>query len=490
VSQVRILPGAQHHPSNTLDPSDPITSLTTALEPKRASCASRGGSRRFFASHLVWSEPVGKRNRKSDAGRGSRPGGPFGPPDSGGEDLPPVARARHAVLGVLRGARTVRPDWVDAAARLEGESGDADWPAVLAGVFEELGDDIVGHAWQRGWMPREVLSAVRKKRDAEVARAGAVMMRGQLARYPEARLSDRWIVHREELAAQVRSEGAAEACEGLGRWERIELWAAMLEALELIDAMPEIPRVEPLPGSPVIAHRLGVAESSRTYERIRALLAKAESTESDAEAEAFTAKAQQLIARHSIDEALLDEAGRRREPEALRVVIERPYEQPKAELLAQIADANHCRPVYWAAGGFTTLIGDRGDLRSVELLYSSLLVQATGAMTRAGSLADRSGKSATRSFRQSFLASFAWRIGERLHESAADTAREVSEETGTDLVPVMRGRDERVDARTDELFPKLVRGRAVRVTNYEGHVAGRAAADAARLTTGDPIARG
>jgi hypothetical protein len=65
----------------------------------------------------------------------------------------------------------------------------------------------------------------------------------------------------------------------------------------------------------------------------------------------------------------------------------------------------------------------------------------------------------------------------------------VTEETGTDLVPVMRQRDERVDAKTSELFPRLTAGRSTRITNYEGHVAGLAAADAARLTAGEPIAR-
>ncbi|MEU6858470.1 DUF2786 domain-containing protein [Glycomyces sp. NPDC046736] len=404
------------------------------------------------------------------------------------EELPPLGRARYAVLEVLnRGSQT---DWVDAAAALEGLSDASDWPQVLARVFTELGDDAIGHAWKLGWMPREVLSAVRKALTAEAVRACAAMMRGQLERYSDTELSDRWIVHREELAGQTSAKNLAEAARGLGRWDRIALWALVLEVLDLIDEMPQIPRVEPLPGSPMIAHRLGVAESSRTYERIRALLAKAESTDSDAEAEAFTAKAQQLIARHSINEALLSSTEqRKREPETLRIIIERPYEKPKSELLAQIADANHCRPVYWAAGGFTTLVGDRSDLQSVELLYNSLLVQATAAMTRAGSLADRAGKSATRAFRQSFLASFAWRIGERLRESAAETAREFSEATGTDLVPVMRVRDERVDAKTHELFPKLVRGRSTRITNYEGHVAGLAAADAARLTTGDPITK-
>jgi len=404
--------------------------------------------------------------------------------------LPPEGRARYAVLGVLQQAQRARIDWVDAASDLEAASDDPGWPAALAHVFDELGGDAALRAWEWGWMPREALSALRKSLSAEAVQAGAVIMRGQLAQYRDHQLSDRWKVHREELAAIVSDAGVVNASTGLGRWDRIVLWGAVLEALDYLGALPKIPRVEPLPGDLLIGHGLGVAESSRVYEKIRALLAKAESTDSDAEAEAFTAKAQQLIARHSINEALLSEAGQgKREPEALRVIIERPYEQPKSELLAQIADANHCRSVYWPDGGFTTLIGDRADLRSVELLFNSLLVQATSAMTRVGSISAKRGKSQTRSFRQSFLASFAMRIGERLRESAEDTAREYTEATGTDLVPVMRQRDERVDARTTELFPRLKFGRSTRITNYEGHIAGLAAADAARLTAPEPITR-
>jgi hypothetical protein len=137
--------------------------------------------------------------------------------------------------------------------------------------------------------------------------------------------------------------------------------------------------------------------------------------------------------------------------------------------------------VYTPAAGFATVVGESMSLRSVELLYNSLLVQATSAMTRAGAKRDRSGRSRTRSFRQSFLASFAVRIGERLAESAEETVREVAEETGTDLVPVMRLQREAVDAKTEELFPNLTMRASTRISDYEGHVAGRAAADRARL---------
>jgi len=410
--------------------------------------------------------------------------------------LPLDARARHAVLGALQEPEcdcgACEPtDLLDTAARLEGTMDGPEWPAALALAFAQYGDDMIEHIWQRGWMPQEVLSAFRRKLGDEAVRAGVVLMRGQLASYPDTHLTDRWLVQRADLAEQASFEGVVEASKHLGRWDRIALWAAVLEALDLVGGLPDIPKVQPLPGNAVLAHGFKGDESSRVYEKIRALLAKAESTDSDAEAEAFTAKAQQLIARHSINEALLSQSGQGgREPDAARVLIERPYEQAKAELLAQIAHANHCRSVHWSDGGFTTLIGDRDDLRSVELLFNSLLVQATAAMTRAGSRTDVTGRPRTRTFRQSFLASFAYRIGERLRESAADTEREVTEETGTDLVPVMRQRDERIEARTQNLFPRLKAARSMRIADYEGHIAGRAAADAARLGAGESITRG
>jgi RNA-binding protein YhbY len=246
--------------------------------------------------------------------------------------------------------------------------------------------------------------------------------------------------------------------------------------------------VQPRPGGRSGPARGDGAASAKVYEKVRALLAKAESTDSDAEAEAFTAKAQQLIARHSINEALLAEAqDAALEAAAVRVYIEKPYEKQKSELLHVVADANGCRAVYSPAAGFCTAVGARTNLRSVELLYNSLLVQATSAMTRAGAKKDGAGRSRTRTFRQSFLASFAMRIGERLTESAEATVREVADETGTDLVPVMRLQREAVDAKTEELFPNLTFRQATRISDYEGHIAGRAAADRARLQGAEEI---
>src|SRR5262249_11766348 len=119
----------------------------------------------------------------------------------------------------------------------------------------------------------------------------------------------------------------------------------------------------------------------RILDKVRALLAKAESTGFAEEAEALTAKAQQLMARHSIDEALLAaREGARDEPAGCRVGIDSPYELAKASLLDVVAGANRCRSVWAKSLGFATVIGFQPDLDAVELLYTSLLVQATSAM--------------------------------------------------------------------------------------------------------------
>ncbi|WP_199041686.1 DUF2786 domain-containing protein [Glycomyces salinus] len=398
-----------------------------------------------------------------------------------------VVQARFALLQTVADTcacgQCDAPAWEESARLLYRQAPSAHWPEAVAAAIDSLAAEAVGQAWDRGWMPMDVLSLLAKESArAAVKTAAATLMRSELRRYAEAQLSDQWSAQREALAERSPSACAAEALADLEGPVRVTASAALLEALGTIADFQPIPLVQPRPGSRSGSVRGGGAESSKAYEKIRALLAKAEATDSDAEAEAFTAKAQQLIARHSINEALLAESpDAALETAAVRIYIEKPYEKPKSELLHVVADANGCRSVYSLTAGFATVVGGATNLRSVELLYNSLLVQATSAMTRAGSKRDGSGRSRTRSFRQSFLASFAARIGERLAESADQTAREVADETGTDLVPVMRLRREAVDAKIEELFPNLTMRAATRISDYEGHVAGRAAADRARL---------
>src|SRR4051794_22354782 len=173
--------------------------------------------------------------------------------------------------------------------------------------------------------------------------------------------------------------------------------------------------------------------------KVRALLAKAESTSFDEEAEAFTAKAQELMTRFRIDRALIESAARdaRNAPVARRIDIEAPYAGAKATLLARVAAANGCHTVFDGQNQVMTVFGFADELDAVEELFTSLLVQATVALQREGSKTDNRGRSRTRRFRHSFLVAFAVRIGQRLRETVEATVKAAAADAGTALVPVL-----------------------------------------------------
>jgi hypothetical protein len=228
--------------------------------------------------------------------------------------------------------------------------------------------------------------------------------------------------------------------------------------------------------------------------RIRALLAKAEATGFPEEAEALTTKAQELMARHSIDEALLASAGgagggrgtAAGGPGACRIGVEPPYEQAKAVLLDAVARANNCQAVWNEPFCFSTVVGYEPDLEAVELLYTSLLVQANGAMAKAEAAIRKGGgkgggRRRTKAFRQSFLAAYAHRTGARLAEAAGQQVAEAKGQAGQELLPVLASREAAVREETDRLFPRTTTTRLRGVNDEEGWNQGREAADRARL---------
>jgi hypothetical protein len=268
------------------------------------------------------------------------------------------------------------------------------------------------------------------------------------------------------------------------------MFVGVFTVLSFLSLLPRIQRLIPVPGSYVASTTPtaagGGTVDERILARVRAMLAKAESTTFEAEAEAFTAAAQALMARHSIGAALLaaehpcDEA-----PSARRIGIDNPYEAAKVQLLNAVATANRCRVVWSRQFGFATTLGFGGDLDAVEVLFTSLLVQATAAMTSAGSRTDSYGRSRTKSFRHAFLVAYAQRIGERLRQVAHGEvvqAQDSERGHGRELAPLLAARSDRVDRAVDEMFPLLThdRRRSSRL-DAEGWYSGRAAADMARL---------
>ncbi|MFI9548266.1 DUF2786 domain-containing protein [Streptomyces sp. NPDC052016] len=324
--------------------------------------------------------------------------------------------------------------------------------------LERRGEEFVAVAWRRGWQPADVVRLVRRDLDEAHVRLLASLIRAH-ARQDRPR-GRRWAAQMEELTAEAPP--------------RTDRFSHATTVLELYRLLLRLPALDPLQEPP---RGRQPHSDSRTLTRIRALLAKAEATGYPEEAEALTAKAQELMARHSVDEALLDaRAPAPDAPGACRIGVEPPYEQAKAVLLDAVADANHCRAVWNEPFCFSTVVGFEADLEAVELLYTSLLVQAQTAMTRAEAAQRAAGRKRTKSFRQSFLAAYAHRIGTRL-TTAAETQRT------DDLLPVLATRDLAVTAATDRMFPQTVTTRLRGITDEAGWTEGAEAANRARVNS-------
>jgi hypothetical protein len=220
-------------------------------------------------------------------------------------------------------------------------------------------------------------------------------------------------------------------------------------------------------------------------ERIAALLDKAESTSFPEEADAFLAKAQQLMARHAIDEAMLDAArGTQDEIAQVDLVITAPYASAKSVLLQAVASSNRCRLVVASRPGgrvACVLVGFEMDIRHTRSLYLSLSHQAVRFMLDA----PLPPGDTPRRFRHSFLLAYAWRIGERLEEADALARSDAEAEHRTaspdrSVSLVMASREAKVDRAFAEAFPRLGT-RQVSSSSGGGHVSGRAAADRSSL---------
>jgi Protein of unknown function (DUF2786) len=372
------------------------------------------------------------------------------------------------------------------------------WQRITERALAAAVQRAVTAAWRLGWQPADVVRLVSRERGRRHACVATDAIAAEMRGYAAATVDDRWHAQLTSLGARGWWGDGDGYLRARGDREGLD-WAAVvgcaLDVLVTLTALPRLPLLCPLPGTArgrgdPAARPAQDQVDQRMLARIRALLTKAESTEFPEEAEALSARAQELMARHSIDRVLLEAgSGARNEPEGRRLAVDDPYEAPKAVLLDVIAAANRCRTVWDRQHGFSTVFGFAADLGAVELLFTSLLVQATTAMLRAGARRDVLGRSRTRSFRRSFLAAYAQRIGERLRAAAGEaTAHAAARTTGKDLLPVLAAREEAVDQAVSAMFPGLERRRIARSYDSEGWFSGRAAADAASLTARAQIA--
>ena len=357
--------------------------------------------------------------------------------------------------------------------------------------------------WTEGWQPAELHRQGRMRCSGA---AGSRLVGLAMATDHVARRSP--TLHHEWLAQIERLDlPAVDGHPGwVARWAFAEGFehpaavAGVVDALGLLASLGPLEVLIPPPGAdPTIfaarSFAAGLAAMSAAsdpvLERIRNMLAKAESTTFEAEATAFTAKAQELMTRHAIDAALLDAhahtAGVR--PVTMRVPIDAPYVDAKSLLLQTVAQHGRCRTVFHSNVSMSTLIGFSVDVAAVELLFTSLLVQAQTAMADAARRASAGSRTRSQAFRSSFLAAYTCRIGDRLREINAAVYAEVEAEQGDAFLPVLHSQAAAVDDAVAQRFPRLTSSSGRRSYDMAGWASGSAAAERANLAYGGLASR-
>lgn len=370
---------------------------------------------------------------------------------------------------------------------------------------ERLALQLVSTAWVNGWQPAELLRQGRRATSSSAAaRLVGLAIANDNANRRAATLDARWMAQVEALALPPANGRSG----WLGRWaidegaDRVTALNRVADAIRTLRLIPPLDVLIPPPGAggPTgagaagsdrthswLGHRQASAESDPVLTRVRNLLAKAESTQFEAEATAFTAKAQELMTRHAIDMAMLGHGavGDNEEPIMIRIPLDAPYVDAKALLLHVVAEAGRCRSAQHGRLDLAVVMGFAHDVAAVEMLFTSLLVQAQAALAAAGENAPPGTRVRSQAFRSAFLVAFASRIGDRLRAINERVVETATAESGGSFQLVLRDRSDAVEEAFNRRFSRLTE-RGVR-GGYDGagYASGRQAADRAKLSAAD-----
>jgi hypothetical protein len=367
----------------------------------------------------------------------------------------------------------------DDSAELSVEVVDRGLELAACRVFEAL--------WANGWLPVDVIEHARRTLSVASVELARELMAAQLSRYATASLHPRWRAsteHAQTGAGRMQTAPVVTAWAATTGYPRHDTLAAVLGVLGFGYGCPALPEIVPPPGhgEHTAAATTGDTEAAldpRLLARVRGLLAKAESTWFPEEAEALSAKAQELMSRHALEQAALEaDTDTPQTAITIRLWLDGPYVPAKSTLVAAAAAANRCVCVRSSGLEMVSLVGHPADLATVEVLVTSLLLQAHQAMLAAGTTSVAGGRARTAKFRRSFLLAYADRIGERLEAAAATAADDISDDR---LLPALTDRASAVNNTVQEVFGPLEHT-TMSINDAAGWRAGRAAADTASLT--------
>ena len=204
-------------------------------------------------------------------------------------------------------------------------------------------------------------------------------------------------------------------------------------------------------------------------DRVRKLLVKAEADGvTQAEAQALTAKAAELMAKYGIDRALLAAVRPETDRPADRVIdIGNPWARVQAHLLCGLASALRCQCVILprtGPGSRIHMFGFASDIERTDVLYTSLLLQMWQGLS---AVAPPAWSRSPRAWRRSWLLGFTTAVVARVRaaeQAAAARAAHAPAGNGATAALVLADRTEIIERTLRRAYPVT---RSSRVT-YSG----------------------
>ncbi|WP_186626734.1 DUF2786 domain-containing protein [Rhodococcus sp. BP22] len=358
--------------------------------------------------------------------------------------------------------------------------------------------NMIETMYEAGWQPFDLLHIVKRQQTLAVSSlAAAVLLHQSDLTNSHDRAPENWVDQLSDIcAAYPKAAGPLTASPSFlaallkssGKTDYIaanDQWIAVLALLGQWQTLPRWPRIGPFPSQWPVRRASRTAKSgpasgspnTKMLGKIRGLLAKADATDFEEEAETLTTKAQELMTRYSIDSLLLTEGNV--DVISKRLHVDNPHAPPKAQLLHAVSTVNRVKSIWDPEYAIATLVGSPVDIEQTEIMFTSLLIQATRSLSHSPKAKRRKG-SASAAFGKAFLYAYGVRIGERLGEADAHAVEEASEQSG-DLLPILAAQTVAVEQEFDRLFPRVRTMRGPRL-DAEGWESGHAAADDAELS--------
>ncbi|MHB1912667.1 MAG: DUF2786 domain-containing protein [Acidimicrobiales bacterium] len=250
----------------------------------------------------------------------------------------------------------------------------------------------------------------------------------------------------------------------------------------------------------------GVFEEMRAdmAEKVRKLLTQAEDPgATPEEAATFTAKAQQLMTKYSIDLAMVVDTERADQVVVKLWRVNGPYSAHKLDMVFTAARSNDCRAIYARLGGGAhqvSVVGFPHDVDWVQTLTASLELQLSIALAQATrakpervhgrtfsvgfvkGFTDEVGERLSRARRQAVADAVSAFAAERAGAGAGGRAQSGARSEGPSVALVLAAKDKRVDDEFKVHFPHVrTMQRYVRLQSWSGYQPGRDAGSRAQL---------